>query len=199
MTSARRRSRAVAAWGGGLLLLVLASLLLRAVPSDADSERPFVVTAAVGEAATARTFTVTVTDAGLADTLRAGDWEQPGNWLVVDLSVEGAGSDATSYLGRAAFVLGTGAGVGPGAESGRREYRASERFLSLVNGPLVTGVPQTGSIAFELPAGAAGQGAIEFAQHGDTRLDSLVSVALDLDELQRVPEREVRETGWGSE
>lgn len=193
MTAARGRSRAVAAWGGGLLLLVIASLLLRAVPSDADSERPFVVAAAVGEAATARTFTVTVTEAELADTLRAGDWEQPGNWLVIDLSVEGAGSDATGYLGRAAFVLGAG------AEAGRREYRASERFLSLVNEPLVTGAPRTGSIAFELPAGAAGSGAIELAQHGDTRLDSLVSVGIDLDKLQRVPERELREAGWGRE
>lgn len=193
MTAARGRSRAVAAWGGGLLLLVLASLLLRVVPSDADSERPFVVAAAVGEAATARTFAVTVTEAELADTLRAGDWEQPGNWLVIDLSVEGVGSDATGYLGRAAFVLGAG------AESGRREYRASERFLSLVNEPLVTGALRTGSIAFELPAGAAGSGAIELAQHGDTRLDSLVSVGIDLDELQRVPERELREAGWGRE
>lgn len=195
MTAARGRSRAVAAWGGGLLLLVLASLLLRVVPSDADSERPFVVAAAIGEAATVRTFAVTVTEAELADTLRAGDWEQPGNWLVIDLSVEGAGSDATGYLGRAAFVL----GAGTGAEAGRREYRASERFLSLVNEPLVTGAPRTGSIAFELPAGAAGSGAIELAQHGDTRLDSLVSVGIDLDELQRVPERELREAGWGRE
>lgn len=191
-SAARPRLRSAAAWGVGIALLALASLLLRLVPTDAQSEQPFTVTAAVGEAAAARTFTVTVTGAELVDVLSAGEWRQPGNWLVIDLTVEGVGSDASSYLGRAAFVH--EAGVGDDAQ--RREYRASERFPSLVTDPLVTGVPRTGSIAFELPADATGEGAVELAQHGDTRLDSLVSVAVDLDALERVPERAVRETGW---
>lgn len=194
-TITRPRLRTAATWAVGILLLVLASLLLRIVPTDADSERPFVVTAAVGERASARTFDVTVSNVELVDVLRAGDWKQPGNWLVVDVSAEGTGSDVTAYLGRAAFVLDAGAGT----DAASREYRASERFMSLVAEPLVTGVPRAGTIAFELPADAAGGGAFEFAQHGDTRLDSLVSFSVDLDELPRVAEREIREAGWGTE
>ncbi|KAM9863453.1 hypothetical protein ACI1US_00771 [Leucobacter sp. BZR 635] len=192
MTRARPRARTVAVWVAGLLLLALASLLLRAVPSTADSERPFVVDAQLGETAYGRTIAVAASDMEFADTVRAGSWEQPGNWLVVDVAATATGSDAATYLGRVALVI-----HGEGSAGGAREYRASERFPSITAGPLIAGVPIAGGIAFELPAGATGHASLEFAENADTRLDSLLRFSVDLDEVPRVQEREITDEHWG--
>lgn len=190
MSRLRPRGRTVAAWVVGLALLALASLLLRVVPSAADSEQPFVVSAEPGETAVGRTIEVTVSDVMFADTLRSGGWEQQANWLVVDISAEAAGADASTYLGRVALVL-------HGGPDGDREYRASERFPSLTTDPLIVGVPLAGSLAFELPAGAAGHASLEFAEHADTRLDSLLRFDVDLDEVERLQEYDIADRDWG--
>ena len=190
MSRLRPRGRTVAAWVVGLALLALASLLLRVVPSAADSEQPFVVSAEPGETAVGRTIEVTVSDVMFADTLRSGGWEQQANWLVVDISAEAAGADASTYLGRVALVL-------HGGPDGDREYRASERFPSLTADPLIVGVPLAGSLAFELPAGAAGHASLEFAEHADTRLDSLLRFDVDLDAVERLQEYDIADRDWG--
>lgn len=190
MSRLRPRGRTVAAWVVGLALLALASLLLRVVPSAADSEQPFVVSAEPGETAVGRTIEVTVSDVMFADTLRSGGWEQQANWLVVDISAEAAGADASTYLGRVALVL-------HGGPDGDREYRASERFPSLTTDPLIVGVPLAGSLAFELPAGAAGHANLEFAEHADTRLDSLLRFDVDLDAVERLQEYDIADRDWG--
>ncbi|WP_153006638.1 hypothetical protein [Leucobacter sp. G161] len=190
MSRLRPRGRTVAAWVVGLALLALASLLLRVVPSAADSEQPFVVSAEPGETAVGRTIEVTVSDVMFADTLRSGGWEQQANWLVVDISAEAAGADASTYLGRVALVL-------HGGPDGDREYRASERFPSLTTDPLIVGVPLAGSLAFELPAGAAGHASLELAEHADTRLDSLLRFDVDLDAVERLQEYDIADRDWG--
>ena len=67
----------------------------------------------------------------------------------------------------------------------------------MVQLPLVTGVPQHGSIAFELPEDAlTGSATLVFAENDDYAADGIVEVSLDLDDM--AVEREVRldEIGW---
>lgn len=190
MSRPKARSRTIAAWVVGLALLALASLLLRVVPSAADSEQPFVIAAVPGETAAGRTLEVTVNDVAFADTLRSGGWEQRANWLVVDIEAEAVGANASTYLGRVALVLHDG-------KDGDREYRASERFPSLATDPLIVGVPISGGIAFEIPAGAEGKASLEFAEHADTRLDSLLRFDIDLGTVERHSEYDIAARGWG--
>jgi len=175
-----------AVWVIGVALLGAAWGVVQLTPSDDAIQAPFVVAASVGEKATARAFDVTVTDPRLGDTaFDQKGWYGDGTWLVVDIEAESRQVEQGALLGNIVFV------------SDGVTYTASERPSSALPLSLRTGIPQTGSVAFELPEGVAQRpGVIQISLDIETRLDSLVEVPIDLAELTRHDDVEMRATGW---
>ena len=76
-------------------------------------------------------------------------------------------------------------------------FRASERPESLFRSDLSVGIPRAGSIAFEIPAELVDRPAVlRLATDDDTRLDSVMEIAVDLGALERDGEAELADTGW---
>ncbi|WP_322409044.1 hypothetical protein [Microbacterium invictum] len=173
------------AWTIGVALVVSAWGVLQITPSQDDAEAPFPLAAAIDEATSARGFVVTVTDVRLASRAVAGGWSAEGTWLVVDLRAEATQDETGTILAHAELVI---EGVA---------YRASERPASLLRGGLTPGIPREGSLAFELPGDVARDTAtLELGISDDPRLDSLVTLDLDLGTLDAEDEVELLETGW---
>lgn len=133
------------AWLLALAMLVAAWFVSGETP---DGEQrlhdPFPVAGALGETVVADNLGVTVHDARFADRVSTGGWSADGTWLVVTLDAwlvhrEPAG------LGRAYLVVGD------------RTFLASERIAAydadaaIAAWSLHVGIPQTGTLAFELP------------------------------------------------
>ncbi|MFS0868293.1 hypothetical protein AB3M83_13275 [Microbacterium sp. 179-B 1A2 NHS] len=177
------------AWGVGVGLLLAAWGVVQVTPTDDDANGPFVVSAEIGESAVARTFEVTVTDVHLASRVAdARGWSAEGTWLVVDLQAEAVRTEKSTNLGNAVLVVD---GV---------TYRASERPASFVDTSLETGIPQRGSLAFELPTAARERSAaLQLSgSEAETRLDSLVELRIDLADLEPQDEVEMEPTGWAA-
>lgn len=172
-------------WTIGIALIAAAWAVVQVTPEDAAAEAPFAVRAAVGEEATGRALSVTVTDVRLGDRAVAGGWRAEGTWVVVDLRAQALREEQGSLLGHAALVIdGT-------------TYRASERPASMFRSPLAVGIPREGSIAFELPADLADRsGTLQLALDAETRLDSLIEVPLDLGALDPQDEVDLLTDGW---
>lgn len=179
------RLPAWAAWAIGAGLIVVAWFVALVTPGEEQAQAPFVVEATTGEEATGRNLTVTITDVRRTAGLRAADgWTAEGNWLVVDL--------------RAASVLSEGGVIAHAmAEIDGVQFSASDRPDSLLDVALTAGIPQTGSLAFELPRDlTSGSGRLEFALDADVRLDSMIVLSFDLADVPVVDEAELIETGW---
>lgn len=173
-------------WLAGLALIALAAAVGHVALSDDEQQAPFVVPAALGERADARTFAVTVRDVRLADEVRdAEGWSASGNWLVVHLDAEVLDRETASILSLTEVDLGD------------RAIAASERPASLQSFPLDVGLERAGSLAFELPADAtAGTATLRIARSLDDRLDSVVELPVELDALERATTLELEETRW---
>lgn len=181
----RRLVKAAAPWALSIALVVGAWGLTQLQKNEDARYDPFVTHAEVGEHAEARNIAVTVTDVHAARAVSDGSWRAEGTWLVVDL-------DAASTRDQSGAALRV-----TDLRIGDRTYSATERGTSMVQLPLVTGVPQHGSIAFELPEDAlTGSATLVFAENDDYAADGIVEVSLDLDDI--AVEREVRldEIGW---
>ncbi len=174
-----------AVWATGATLLALAWGVVQITPDEDAATEPFIVPAAVGESAAARTFEASVTDPRLGTRATAGSWSAEGTWLVVDVTVTARGDEKGALLLHAELMVD---GV---------VYRASERPSSIYRQPLAVGIPRSGSLAFELPAAVTGRtGSLTLGLSDETRLDSLVEVPIDLGALTREPDVELTRTGW---
>jgi hypothetical protein len=172
-------------WTIGVVLVAAAWGVQQLAPASDASVAPFAVSATVGEPAVGRAFEITVTDVRLGDRAVARGWSADGTWLVVDLEAEARLQETGSSLAHAELVVD---GI---------TYRASERPDSLLQAVLATGIPRAGSLAFELPdAAALGRGVLILGLDDDTRLDSVVEVAIDLGSVPREGEVELLRDGW---
>ena len=178
-----------ATWALGAALLVAAWFVALATPGEDRAQSPFVVAAEMGETATGRNIAATVIDIRRTAEVRehAGGWVAEGNWVVVDLEVAAVTSEALTRLGHATIEI-----------DGVR-YSASDRPDSLAEVPLSVGIPQSGSLAFELPSELeSGHAVLELALRSDTRLDSMIVLPFDVADVSHVARAELRETGWAN-
>lgn len=184
---ADRMRRPWVAWVIGLGLIVAAWFVALVTPGTDVAQAPFTATAVLGEEAAGRNITATITDLRRADSVSEhdGSWSADGNWLVVDLDAASVVSERGALLQHAMIEI-----------DGVR-YSASERPDTIAGAPLSAGIPQSGSLAFELPDDLdAGDGVLELAVRSDTRLDSLILLPFDLAEVPRVDDAELVKTGW---
>jgi hypothetical protein len=177
------------AWSIGVGLLAAAWVVTAVTPGEDIAEAPFPVAAPIGESASGRTITAAVTGARLTDRAVAEGWYADGTWLVVDVTAAAVREEGTLLRGITFTLDG-------------RTYRASERpapyFDSIVGASLVPGLPQEGSVAFELPQDAGGAGMLRLSADTETRLDSVIEVPIDLDAIDQVAETELIPLGWAS-
>ncbi|MFS0734383.1 hypothetical protein ABC304_01025 [Microbacterium sp. 1P10UB] len=172
-------------WTIGLALLVAAWAVIQITPSDDAAVTPFDVSGAIGDSVSGRAFEASVTDVRLGDRAEADGWSAESTWVVVDVTAQALLDEQGSLLGHADLIV-----------DGVR-YRASERPTSVFRTGLSVGLPRSGSIAFEVPAGVTERsGVIELGLTEETRLDSVVRVPVDLAELDRSPDVELRRTEW---
>lgn len=176
----------VLAWIAGALMVALAAVVGELALTDAQQQASFVVPAVVGERVEGRTIAVTIRQVRAADELRdARGWQASGSWVVVDLDAEALQNESGSILSLADLDLGD------------RTVSASERPESLATIPLALGLSRSGSLAFELPAGATGGTAtLRLGRSEEDRLDSVVELPIDLGALERLPQLELEETRW---
>lgn len=174
------------AWIGGLAMVAAAAGVGELTLSDAEQQAPFPIDAVVGEPAVARTFAVTVREVRASEHVRdPRGWQAEGNWLVVDLDAEALGTEVSSILSIAELRVGD------------RLISASERPTSIESTPLDVGLPQSGSLAFELPAEAtAGVVTLRLGRGLDERLDSIVELPIDLSTIERALEIELEANRW---
>ena len=171
-------------WTIGAGLVVAAWGVAALTPPEEAREAPFPVRAVIGEPASGRNIETTIADVRRADRVTAGAWSADGNWVVVDLTVEAVMTEPAS-LALATLTIGD------------RVFSASERPKSLAQSALAVGIPLSGSLAFELPTDAdQGEGTLSLALHGDSRLDSVIELPIDLGALPHPPSIELEPTGW---
>ncbi|MCP2635833.1 DUF4352 domain-containing protein [Microbacterium sp. HD4P20] len=174
-----------ATWAIGTALVVAAWFVALVTPGEDKLVEPFAVNAALGTEATGRNIQVTVTELRRTPSVSAGSWSAGGNWLVVELDAASVVSEFGVLFNHAELVI-----------DGVR-YGASERPDSLRRQGLSAGISRAGSVAFELPKGLAeGAAVLEFAINGDTRLDSVILVEFDLEDVRQVDDVELAATGW---
>lgn len=170
--------------GSGAALVVIiavASVVLRTAPVDSSWQVPFEVHGQAGQRVEGRNIAATVGDVALARTVTASSgWSgaTSGIWVVVDVRVEAVVTETAASLATAQLVL------------GEDTYSASERpgTATIAGMALQVGIPWSGPLLFEVPpdavASAGADGArILLATSGDTRLDSVLVVPVDLDDL----------------
>lgn len=174
-------------WAIGAALVAAAWGVAVITPAEDAEEAPFAVTAEPGERAAGRNIAVTVTDVRRAESLSAGDWSADGNWVVVDLDAEAVVSESGTLLALATL------------EVDGRVFRASERPESLLRHALSVGIPLSGSLAFELPAElTAGSGLLRLGESPDPRLDSVILLAVELQDLPVEQSTDLRTTEWST-
>ena len=186
MTADRTRRRWLT-WTIGVGSIVAAWFVALVTPGAEVAQAPFIVPAVIGEQATGRNISATISDVRRADRVAESDgaWSADGNWLVFDLEIASVVTERGGLLAHAMVEI-----------DGVR-YNASERPDTIAGTPLSAGIPRQGSIAFELPGDLeAGGGSRELAMNGDTRLDSMIVLPFDLAEVPHVAEAELVETGW---
>lgn len=178
------------AWSLTLVLLVGAWGLSKATLPDESTTEAFPAVAAIGEPIITRNLEVTVTDVQVARRVTDPDgWTAEGTWLVVDLEAASVLTQEGSSLGLTQLVIGD------------RTFTATDRGTSFVDQRLVTGVPRSGSLAFELPADApTGTATLRLGlptgSPGEVLLDDVVELVLDLDEIPVDAEALIVENGW---
>ncbi len=194
----------VVPWITAAAMLIAAWFVAGATP---DGEQrladPFPVAAELGVPVEADNLAVTVRDVRLADRVSTGGWFAEGLWLVV--SLDAALVDREPDALRNAYL-----------RVGDRSFLASERVryfdaAAAIDGQgLHVGIPQTGSLVFEVPQGIidrsdASEAVLQLAL--GTALGSLspdqnhqgiavIELPVDLTTLPRAGEIELAETEW---
>ena len=174
----------------GTALVVAAWGVAAVTPDDAAAEEPFVVAATMGERATGRNLAVTFTGLRAAEAVTNDGWRAEGSWLLVDVEVEAVQSEEGTLLSLATLDV------------GGRSYRASERPpASLFRSGLAIGLAHSGSLAFELPPDAFGEGGdgaavLRVGLDEDPRLDSVIELHADLADVEVDSEAELAPVRW---
>lgn len=188
-TASRLRTR-VLPWLLTLVLLAAAWTIVKVTLPDSAMQEPFERTASIGEPATARNLVVTVTDVRAARRVQdAEGWSADGTWLVVDLEAASRVTQVGALLGIAELKIGD------------RVFSATERGTTFHRQALITGVPRSGSLAFEVPADALSGtatlqlGAPTAAGYG-VSLDDLIVMPIDLDDVPVEASADLAENGW---
>lgn len=177
----------VLAWIAGLAMVALAAAVGSLTLQDSQTQAPFVLDATLGERAEGRQFAATITEVQRAERISDDSgWQAEGDWLVVDLEAEAIGTEVGALLNLAEVHV------------GERIISASERPASLDGQVIYVRVPQSGSLAFELPEDAAGIVTLRLGRNLEPRLDSVIELPIDLDALEVLPERALQPTGWAS-
>lgn len=178
--------KTILVWSLTLVLLAAAWGVSKATLPDDASAAPFPIAAEIDEPVTARNLAVTVTDVHIANRVRdAKDWTADGTWVVVDLEAAGVLTQDEGTLQLAQLVIGD------------RTFGATDRGTTFLNQRLVTGVPRSGSVAFELPEGAAaGAATLRLGTADEVLLDDVIELPLQLDEVAVETEVLLEENGW---
>lgn len=177
-------------WLATVALLVCAWGVSKATLPDDAPNAPFPTVAKMGEEASTRNLVATVTDVRLADRVTdAKGWSADGTWLVVDLE---AASGVTQDLSSSRLAELT---------IGDRTFSATDRGTSFVDQRLVTGVPRSGSLAFELPDDVTGDRAtlrlgVPGSGVGEVVRDAVIDLPIDLSALPVEAEVLLDENGW---
>ncbi|MET0956347.1 MAG: hypothetical protein ABWY68_10390 [Cryobacterium sp.] len=176
-------------------ILAVAAVVLHTTPTREMQQSAVRVAGAIGETTSGRNIRATVDSVELAEAVTAGNgWAgtTPGVWVVVELQVEALVDDEGVFLGTALLQIGD------------VSYAASVRpqTASLANGRLITGIPVTGPLMFELPVDAvsgrdAAAAQLQLAVNDDPRADSLLVMPVDLDALTVQSSLEVDYPEWG--
>ncbi len=171
-------------------LLACAWVVSKVTLPDDATIAPFPQTAQLGEEAVTRNLAVTVTDVRLADrVVDAEGWSAEGTWLVVDLEAASVETQDLSTLSLAELTI------------GERTFTATDRGTTFARQPLVTGVPRSGSLAFELPDDVVGDRAtlrlgVPGAAVNEVLLDGVIDLPIDLAGLPVDAEVLLDENGW---
>lgn len=177
-------------WLLTIALLVVAWGVSKATLPDDSTIAPFPVTATIGDQSVTRNLAATVTDVRLADRVTdAKGWSAEGSWLVVDLEAASVVTQELSTLSLAQLVIGD------------RTFSATDRGTTFLAQRLITGVPRSGSLAFELPDDAlTGRATLRLGvpsgAPGEVLLDGLIELPLVLDDLPHDAEVLLDENGW---
>lgn len=179
-------TKTILVWSLTLVLLAAAWGVSKATLPDEASTVPFPIAAEFDEPVAARTLAVTVTDVHVAHRVSdAKDWTAEGTWVVVDLEVAGVLTQDEGTLQLAQLVIGD------------RTFGATDRGTTFLDQRLVTGVPRSGSVAFELPEGvAAGPATLRLGTADEVLLDDVIELPLQLDEVAVETEVLLEENGW---
>jgi hypothetical protein len=153
---------------------------------DGSSEASFVTRTAIGETATTRNLELTVTDVRAARTLTDPQgWSAEGTWLVVDLDAAALQSQYAASLGFAELTIGD------------RTYSATDRGETFYRQRLVTGVPRSGSLAFELPAEVLkGTATLRLSIPADVRYDGVIEMPIPLEDVAVEEAIVLSNPGW---
>ena len=175
----------------GMGLVVAAWGVLELAPSTETAQSSIPVAVAVGERGEGRNIAATVDEVVIAQRLTDEDsWngETTGQWIVVSATVgstrRGGSLDATLELGPLLVFASTRPPTGS----------------SLQNAALDAGIDVSGWVAFEVPADAPlpATATIRIAEGVDSRLDTVITVRLDLANAQRVDEFVMPDTVLGA-
>lgn len=183
-----RAGAAVARWTITLVLLAGAWLLVKATLPEGATQAPFPTAATIGEPASARNLVVTVTDVHTARRVTdSAGWSADGTWLVFDIDASSVVKEGV--LGHMKLFIGD------------RTFSATDRGVTFARHRLMTGVPQSGSLAFELPADALSDTAtlqlgLFSGDDGTVPLDGVIELDIDLDEVPVEAEVGLQENGW---
>ncbi|MBO0979685.1 hypothetical protein [Microbacterium sp. SD291] len=178
--------RKVAPWLLTTVLLAGAWALVEVTLPEGSAQAPFPTAAAIGETASARNLTVTITDVHAARRVEDADgWSAEGTWLVVDLEAATDQTQVATVLGLATLTIDD------------REFIATDRGTTFYRTRLFTGVARSGSLAFELPDDAlSGTATLHLGLTRDVVLDGMIELSVDLDELSVESEVPLDETRW---
>lgn len=178
--------RRVLAWIAGVALIAAAATVLQLQPSEEQQQAPFAVPAQLGERAEGRTHAVTFTRVVAATRVHdQRGWSADGMWIVVDLEAEATRSEVIGLLSTMELQVGD------------LTFRASDRPDSMRDTVHAVGSPREGSIAFELgELPLEGEATVLLARADDSRLDSMLSLRIDLAELEVLADAEIRSPEW---
>jgi len=187
----RRWTAMIGPWSLTVALLAGAWVLNTVALPDGSSEASFVTRTTIGESATTRNLELTVTGVRAARTLTdpqgwsAGGEKTQGTWLVIDLDAAALQSQYAASLGFAELTIGD------------RTFGATERGETFYRQRLVTGVPRSGSLAFELPADALkGTATLRLSIPADVRYDGIIELPIALGDIPVEESIVLSETGW---
>ncbi|CAH0247525.1 hypothetical protein SRABI76_03157 [Microbacterium oxydans] len=178
--------KTILVWSLTLVLLAAAWGISKATLPDDASTLPFPAATEVGETVTTRNLAVTVTDVHVANRVRdAAEWSADGSWVVVDLEAAGVLTQDEGTLALAQLVIGD------------RTFGATDRGTTFLDQRLVTGVPRSGSLAFELPEDAlAGTATLRLGTAREVQLDDVIELTIELGSLPVDAEVALDENGW---